>query len=1294
MATQLPESVFLLGIGGSGMSAIAHYLLDLNICVHGWDDRRGPSIEALIERGVSLSKEITNSADVMVISDALPDTYPMISAARAQGIQVVGRAKFLNTLAKHKHSIFVAGSHGKSTTSAMIAHVLSQSDPTASYILGAPFRKENASSGYANAIGKNLVAEACEAFGNLRHYTPNIAVLTNLTDDHAEHYGDQQALDAEFRAFIARVTKGGNVILNGDCQRLGPSATKNTDAAITYGLNPENEWSASELSHNWNGSKFDLIHHGQNLGAIHIKQPGQHTVQNALACIAACDALQLPMGKIKSGLASFEGIHRRWIDVSQEQGPRIIDDFANHPHEIATNLATIKSITGDGERVITLFQPHTYSRTQTRTAAYATALQESDAVFLLDLDPNGEIPRAQYTKKSIMDQIANQLDTCFKFNNVQDLIHAVCEYLSPTDIVYVAGAGEIKIVAQSIAAQYSENYDFCQSHLAECVTDSSDLVTMPNDENLAALILTSCGKTPRAIAVECGEQSLTYGELRDASNDLATKLFCAGVQTGDVVAIGFPPSTDLICAVVAVLRMGCSCLLLDETLPRTRLASMLDSSQSSVLLTYGSSRLCLDEFHTRTLVLADVLSSQPMNNMQTGKPLPSAKTAFITFTSGTTGQPKGVATGHAALIEMLNGAVDQLGIDAGCRIGAVSSLNFDAALSDMLLALIRGATLVYPYQRRPIVGSDLADFIHSQQITHILATPTVWRTLPIQSFPNIRVIMTGGEKIEQHEIEQLATMAKVFNIYGPAEAAIFSTLWAYEKGASVCIGTALPHVSLHLLNADTCPVQPGEVGEICLSGGICHSYLGQNTEQPDSFAALSQNGVDDHIAFKTGDFALYRADEQIEFIGRIDNQVKRNGVRIELEDVEAQISQFLDVSDSVVQLDETGSKLTAFVVPDASKSVSLDTLRQRSEHTIPAHMRPSEFVIVRSIPRTLSGKKDRAAFHLQASQLNQQDIPYISPITSTEKALMKIWQQVFAVKTPFGRTHDFQANGGDSLHHMMLIQMIEKHFDISVSPGALGHVTTLKRLADNIDTLLARDQRAMKQDAIDSLLEPEIFQKQLRYVADWQGHRQNDNSLIVSTEDCAPKQQLFWCFQGGHELTALGAALAPDIRVHGMRSAYLLVEDVKTQITALSSHYFNEIQRLYPTGPLLIGGNCQGGPIAHCLAELLLGAGRDVSHLILMEQANIRPYSNSVGYIFGAESFLHPENRYLSEVSKFHDLCDEGHPQGYQLDTTRGDHGHFFDPINILSLAGCIRNQLRNTNFLKGQNRLGSKTME
>lgn len=1281
MTAQRAENVFLLGLGGSGMSAIAHYLLDLNVCVHGWDDRHGPNIDALVARGAVLSKEIANSIDIMVVSDAVPETHPMITAARAQGITIKRRAIFLNSLAKAKHSIFVAGSHGKSTTSAMIAHVLSQYDPTTSYILGASLRQKNTPFGRANGVGKTLVAEACEAFGNIRHYTPNIAVLTNLTDDHAEHYGGQQALKAEFNALISQVTVEGTVILNGDCQHFAPNVNQSTGSIITYGLNVENEWSAQNIIHHWDGSKFDVVHNGRNLGEIYIKQPGRHMVQNALACIAACDALQLPLDEIKSGLASFAGVNGRWGDVSMGQGPRIIDDFANHPKELATNLETIKSIAGNGERVITLFQPQTYSRTQTRTAEFAAALKQSDMVFLLDLDPKGETPRAPHTKHAVMDQIAKQLDTCFQFDNVQDLIQAVSEDLTPNDIVYVAGAGDIKIAAKSLTAQYSEDYDLCQRHLANHITIPSDAMETPHIGNVAASILTASEQMPNAIAVVCGAQSLTYGELGAASADLASKLFSSGVQTGDVVAIGFLPSTDLICAIVAVLRMGCSCLLLDETLPRARLASMLDASEASVLLTYGSCKLCLDEFHIKTLLLADVLSLEPSKKAPAETHVPSAKTAFITFTSGTTGQPKGIATGHNALIEMLTGAIQQLSIDAGCRLGSVSSLSFDAAISDMLLALTSGATLIYPHQRGPIVGADLANFIHDQQISHILATPSVWRTLPVRSFPNLRVIMTGGEKIEIHEIERLATMAKVFNIYGPAEAAIFSTIWAFEKGVPVSIGRTLPHVALHLLNADTCRVQQGEVGEICLSGGICHSYLGRNATQTDRFTVLRTHHTDDQIVFKTGDFARHNADGKIEFIGRIDNQVKRNGVRIELEDVEAQITQFLGVSDCIAQLDENGSKLTAYVVTDTPKSLTINTLRQHAKTAIPTHMQPSRFVIVPSIPKTRSGKKDRAAFRIHASLLSQQDIPYIAPITSTERALAEIWQQVFAGQTKFGRMHDFQANGGDSLHHMMLILMIEKHFDISVSPGILGQITTLKLLAGQVDRLLAREKSAVNQMLVDSPLQPEIFQKQLRYVAEWQGHRENDHSLIVSSDDCGAKQQLFWCFQGGHELTALAEALAPDIRVHGMRSAYLLVDDVKSQITALASHYFNEIQTLHPTGSLLIGGNCQGGPIAHSLAELLLNAGREVTHLVLMEQANILPYSKSVGYIFGAESFLHPESRYENEAFSFQNLCDETYRQGYQLDTTRGGHGHFFDPINILSLAGCIRNQLLKNTF-------------
>lgn len=339
----LPKRIHLVGIGGSGMSAIAHYLLDLNILVSGSDIRHSEIIADLADRGcvIFTSHDSSNlgAANLVVISDAVSPMNPEIAEARLRDIPITKRARFLQQLGDGKSVIHVTGSHGKTTTSAMITTVLKAVGANPAFIVGADLiglgNKRAAASD-----GSILVAEACEAFRNLSHYTPDYAVITNIDDDHLEHYGNQDALDAAFIKFASRVSENGTVFVNGDDPGIRRLSHLLPSSAVSFGLAPCNDISASELELQWDGSSFILRAQGCDPVSVYLPIPGRHMVENALGCIAVCLSLDIDAQAMASALSQLGKVSRRWNLHGVFSGIQIIEDFAHHPTELRANQAT------------------------------------------------------------------------------------------------------------------------------------------------------------------------------------------------------------------------------------------------------------------------------------------------------------------------------------------------------------------------------------------------------------------------------------------------------------------------------------------------------------------------------------------------------------------------------------------------------------------------------------------------------------------------------------------------------------------------------------------------------------------------------------------------------------------------------------------------------------------------------------------------------------------------------------------------------------------------------------------
>jgi UDP-N-acetylmuramate--alanine ligase len=439
-------SIHFVGIGGIGMSGIAEVLINLGYQVSGSDQKESDVTRRLASLGGRITighrAEHIRSADVVVVSSAVRSDNPEVIAARRRDIPVIARAEMLGELMRMKDGVAVAGSHGKTSTTTMIASIFAHAglDPTA--IIG----------GKAKVFGSNarlgqgeiLVAEADESDGSFRHLFPKIAVITNIDREHMDHYGTEAALRAAFLDFANKVPFYGLVVLCADnpvAAGLGPDLVKRH---ITYGLSA-GDYRGEILTSDAQETRLRVTVRGKTRGEVLVRMPGVHYAQNALAAICVADALEVPFTATTEALAQFEGVDRRFTVRGEAAGILVVDDYGHHPTEMAATVAAAKLF---GRRLVVAFQPHRFTRTRDQLREFAPALAGADQVILTDVYAAGEPQIPGIDSQALLATFPqpSQVDYCPRAALVEYLI----PQLNPGDLLLVLGAGDITHVASEV----------------------------------------------------------------------------------------------------------------------------------------------------------------------------------------------------------------------------------------------------------------------------------------------------------------------------------------------------------------------------------------------------------------------------------------------------------------------------------------------------------------------------------------------------------------------------------------------------------------------------------------------------------------------------------------------------------------------------------------------------------------------------------------------------------------------------------------------------------------------------
>src|SRR4051812_45831869 len=445
-------AIHFVGIGGIGMSGIAEVLLNLGYAVSGSDLRQSDVTRRLAALGASVEighvAENVARADVVVVSSAVRLDNPEVAAARARDIPVIPRAEMLGELMRVKDGIAVAGSHGKTTTTTMIASVLSLAglDPTA--VIG----------GKARAFGSNarlgggelLVAEADESDGSFRHLFPTVAVVTNIDREHLDHFGSVEALEAAFLDFSDKVPFYGQVVLGVDSPLAAKLAPRLTKRHTSYGL-LAGDYRGEIIDARPDGTRFRIRVRGRDRGEAHVRMPGVHYAENALAALCVSDYLGVSFQDYCAALESFQGVDRRFSVRGEAGGVLVVDDYGHHPTELAATVAAARLYQ---RRLIVAFQPHRYTRTRDLLPFFAPTLAGADVVLLTDIYAAGEPPIEGVSTEKLVATFPRGKDV----RHVQRsaLATELRGVVRSGDMVLVLGAGDITNVAGELLSLLEE----------------------------------------------------------------------------------------------------------------------------------------------------------------------------------------------------------------------------------------------------------------------------------------------------------------------------------------------------------------------------------------------------------------------------------------------------------------------------------------------------------------------------------------------------------------------------------------------------------------------------------------------------------------------------------------------------------------------------------------------------------------------------------------------------------------------------------------------------------------------
>jgi amino acid adenylation domain-containing protein len=691
--------------------------------------------------------------------------------------------------------------------------------------------------------------------------------------------------------------------------------------------------------------------------------------------------------------------------------------------------------------------------------------------------------------------------------------------------------------------------------------------------------------SPSSLAGACGVQSLTYSQLNERANGLARRLIATGVRPKEIVALWGARSLDMLVGLIAVVKAGGAFLPLDPAYPVERLSWMLNDAAARILVVPSGDEVP-PAIESVTLIHATSgpdLQSPDATNLESFAD--SSDLAYVIYTSGSTGRPKGVMIEHGAVVNTLDDINERYAVGARDRVLCLSSFAFDLSVYDVFGVLGAGGAVILPTDdeaREPVAWAKL---LRRQNVT-------LWNTVPAlmemmvahaemsdrSALAPLRLALLSGDWIPvslPDRIRALNPALDVNSLGGATEASIWSIHYPIggvdPTWSSIPYGRALKNQEMYVLDDERAPCPPGTIGEIYIGGhGVARGYLNRPDLTAQRFLADPFNN-DGGRLYRTGDLGRLLPDGQIEFLGRIDNQVKIKGYRIELGEIEASLARHPQIRDVAVVAphDAAGHRrLVAFFVPAKSPWPTENELRSYLAIHLPAYMIPSRFAALSTMPLTSNRKVDRQA--LLTNLRADADGEFTAPRDDVERRLATIWEAVFDLEAA-DRHDDFFALGGDSLLAVSLLARVDREFDSTLQLTDLVQHPTIADLAARLrDGIEPRAPlRAVK-------IQPGGSRPPLFFAPCVYGNLMTIRNLAARLDVEQPVYGL------------------QPIGVDGHGTPHDTIED-------LAEHYWQQIRRVQPQGPYYLSGYSLGGTVAHEMARRLTAAGEKVQLLVLFD---------------------------------------------------------------------------------------------
>jgi amino acid adenylation domain-containing protein len=728
-----------------------------------------------------------------------------------------------------------------------------------------------------------------------------------------------------------------------------------------------------------------------------------------------------------------------------------------------------------------------------------------------------------------------------------------------------------KIFLSTAISQPVERGDVCVHHLFEAQVE----------------------RTPDAIAATFEELQLTYQDLNRRANQLAHYLRRRGVGPESLCGIFVERSLEMLVGILAILKAGGAYVPLDPEYPQERLSFMLEDSCSEVLLTKQRLVKRLQGHTAQTICLDSewkIISGEKEENPQTV--IHGQNLAYLIYTSGSTGKPKGVMIEHRSLANYLCWCTNAYSLAGGCGSPVHTPLGFDLTVTSLLAPLLAGKRVLLLPEEKGVTA--LADSLRNKQdFSVVKLTPSHLELLgqmlkPEEASGGTRAFVIGGEALRAETLAFWRTHApevKLFNEYGPTETVVGCSVYELKNETQVTdtvpIGRSIPGLEIYLLDEELQTVPLNAHGEIYIGGkGLARGYLSRPDLTAARFIPHPFSMEPGARLYRTGDSARLLPDGNLEFLGRIDRQVKIHGYRIELGEVEARLLTHEAVREATVLAREgvSGEKqLVAYVVLREQSKPSQRELRHYLEERLPQYMIPATFVLMNKLPLTLNGKVDERALPSPEFVRDELEQEYIAPRTAIEQRLVEIWSEILGVRQ-VGIKDNFFELGGDSLLAVNLLVKIHEVFGKNLSASILIREATIEYLAGIIASSSGMEF--------------------------W--------STVVEIQAGEAQTPFFLVHDIGGDIFGFGPLarlIGTDQPFYGLQARGLDgIQEPFTQMEAMAAYYVEEIRKMQPEGPYLLGGYSLGGVIAFEMAQQLCNQGHQVAFLAVLDEP--APISN------------------------------------------------------------------------------------